>query len=156
MADDVAILQSGVVVQHGPPMSVYSRPATAEVASFLGDSMLLEATSDGTYVTSAVGSVRVSGADLGDGHLMLRPEQLVILPRGGGGVPGEVVSTQFFGHDAMVTVAVDAGETLLRSRVLGAPLHLTPGTEVSVFVKGEATYFADRARPATVPSMMRG
>jgi iron(III) transport system ATP-binding protein len=144
MADDVAILQRGRVVQHGPPMSVYSRPASAEVAAFLGESMLFAASSDGTHATSAVGSVRVPAASPGDGHLVLRPEQLVILPRGGGGVPGQVVSAQFFGHDAVVTVAVADGATLVRSRVLGAPVHLTPGTEVSVFVRGEGTYFPDQ------------
>jgi iron(III) transport system ATP-binding protein len=153
MADEVAIVQGGQVVQHGAPMRVYSHPETPDVAAFLGEAMLLAASSDGTHATSAVGSVRVGAAAPGGGYLMVRPEQLVILPRGGGGVPGEVVSAQFFGHDALVTVRVGPEGTLVRSRVLGAPVHLTRGTEVSVFVKGEGTYFPDLApdgRPAPI------
>lgn len=141
MADEVAIMAAGRVVQQGEPMSVYRDPASAEVAGFLGDAMVLPAETDGTQASSVLGAVRVAGADAGSGHLVVRPEQVVVLPRGGAGVPGEVVSTQFFGHDAMVTVAVGDPSTQVRSRVLGAPVHLTPGTAVSVFVKGEGTFF---------------
>ncbi len=141
MADEVAIMAAGRVVQQGEPMSVYQAPASAEVAGFLGDAMVLPASTDGTLASSVLGSVRVPPADAGSGQLVVRPEQVVVLPRGGAGVPGEVVSAQFFGHDAMVTVAVGDPATLVRSRVLGAPEHLAPGTPVSVFVKGEGTYF---------------
>jgi iron(III) transport system ATP-binding protein len=141
MADEVAIMASGRVVQQGEPMSVYQAPASAQVAGFLGDAMVLPATMDGVRTTSALGSVRVSPGVAGSGHLVVRPEQVVVLPRGGAGVPGEVVSAQFFGHDALLTVAVGDPSTQVRSRVLGAPTHLLPGTPVSVFVKGEGTYF---------------
>jgi iron(III) transport system ATP-binding protein len=154
VADEVAILDRGRVIQHGPPMSVYSRPATAQVAGFLGDAMLLAAASDGAHALSALGSVRIGGATPGRGHLVVRPEQVVVLPRGGAGVPGNVVSTQFFGHDALVTVSVGETGTLVRSRVLGAPHHLRPGTEVSVFVKGEVTYFSERPPDGARADMM--
>lgn len=154
VADEVAILAGGRVVQHGRPMAVYSHPASVEVAEFLGDAMLLAAVSDGTHAVSALGSVRVPGSAPGDGHVVLRPEQVVVLPRGAAGVPGTVVSTQFFGHDALVTVALGSPEALVRSRMLGAPHHLVPGSEVSLFVKGEGTYFADAAHQATTRTMM--
>lgn len=154
MADEVAILQRGVIVQHDAPMSVYRRPATAEVAEFLGDSVLLDARADGEHVTSVLGTVRVRTAGEGTGQVLLRPEQLMILPRGGAGVPGTVVSTQYFGHDALVTVAV--ADARIRSRVLGAPVHLTPGTEVSVIVAGEAAYFEESPRDTREPTKMQG
>lgn len=154
VADEVAILRQGRVVQQGRPMTVYSHPASADVAGFLGDAMLLAASCDGTHAWSALGSVRVPPARPGSGHLVVRPEQVVVLPLGGAGVPGEVVTTQFFGHDALVTVAVDEGGTLVRSRVLGAPEHLTAGTPVSVFVKGEGTYFAEPPPDVAAPSIM--
>ena len=155
VADEVAILADGRVVQHGHPMSVYARPSSAQVAQFLGDAMVLAASSDGTHASSALGSVRASGATPGRGHVVLRPEQLVVLPRGAGGVPGDVVSTEFFGHDALVTVSLAGQHTVVRSRMLGAPHHLVAGTPVSVFVKGEGTYFADPARDRASPAMMR-
>ena len=152
MADEVAVMTHGRMLQQGPPMRVYSEPSSADVAAFLGDAMLLDAVRDGERAISAVGAVRVAPGASGRGRLVLRPEQLVVLPRGGAGVPGTVVATQFFGHDALVTVSVGTSGTRVRSRVLGAPAHLTPGVEVSVFVKGEGTYFADSSRveaPAT-------
>ena len=154
MADEVAVMQHGRVLQQGAPMEVYAEPSSAEVAAFLGDAMLLDAVSDGDRAASAVGSVRVNGGPPGRGRLVLRPEQLVVLLRGGAGVPGTVVGAQFFGHDALVTVAVGDGSTLVRSRVLGAPRHLVPGAEVSVLVRGEGTYFPDPTRAAAPAAKM--
>jgi len=156
MADEVAIMRDGRIVQQGPPMLVYSEPSTTEVASFVGDAMVLEAVSDGDRVHSVVGSVRAGEPPPGAGRLVLRPEQIVVLPRGAAGVSGTVVTTHFFGHDALVTVAVDRSPTPVRARVLGAPLHLTPGAEVSLFVKGEGTYFPDPARPVAAAAKMDG
>ena len=156
MADEVAIMRDGSIVQQGPPMAVYSEPSTTEVASFVGDAMVLEAVSDGERVHSAVGSVRAGVPMPGAGRLVLRPEQIVVLPRGAAGVPGTVVTTDFFGHDALVTVAVDSAATVIRARVLGAPVHLTAGAEVSLFVKGEGAYFPDPARPGAAAAKMDG
>lgn len=156
VADEVAILTGGRVVQQGPPMSVYASPSSPEVAAFLGDAMVLPASSDGSRAASALGAVRVSRSRAGKGHLVVRPEQVVVLPRGGAGVAGDVVGTQFFGHDALVTVALGTDGTVVRSRVLGAPQHLQPGTPVSVFVKGEGTYFADVENEGAPPTMMGG
>jgi iron(III) transport system ATP-binding protein len=153
MADEVAIMRDGRIVQQGPPMLVYSEPSTTDVASFVGDAMVLEAVSDGERVHSALGAVRAGRPSPGAGRLVVRPEQVVVLPRGAAGVPGTVVTTDFFGHDAVVTVAVDRS-TPVRARVLGAPLHLAPGAEVSLFVKGEGAYFPDPARPGIAAAKM--
>ena len=154
MADEVAIMRDGRIVQQGPPMLVYSSPSTTDVASFVGDAMVLDAVSDGERVQSVVGSVRAGEPSPGVGRLVLRPEQIVVLPRGAAGVPGTVVTTDFFGHDALVTVAVDSSQTLVRARVLGAPVHLAAGVEVSLFVKGEGSYFPDPARPEAAAAKM--
>jgi iron(III) transport system ATP-binding protein len=154
MADEVAVMRGGRIVQQGPPMAVYSSPDTMDVASFVGDAMVLDAHSDGERVHCVLGAVRAGEPTPGEGQVVLRPEQLVVLPRGAAGVPGRVVTTDFFGHDALVTVEVGQQPTLVRSRVLGAPMHLTEGTLVSVFVKGEGAYFADRAHPSTAAATM--
>lgn len=156
MADDVAIMADGRIAQQGPPMLVYSSPSSTEVAAFVGDAMVLEGVSDGERVHSVVGSVRAGEPAAGAGRLVLRPEQVVVLPRGAAGVPGTVVTTHFFGHDALVTVAVSDSSTNVRARVLGAPMHLVPGAEVSLFVKGEGAYFPDPAHPGSTAAKMGG
>ena len=47
LADTVAVLRDGVIVQQGTPAELYSRPVDARLAGFLGEANLLEATFEG-------------------------------------------------------------------------------------------------------------
>jgi iron(III) transport system ATP-binding protein len=75
----VGILESGRLLQHGPPTTVFDNPISPRVAEFLGEARFLQTTVDGTIAHTAFGpvSIRHSHAT-GDGmaRLMLRPEQL--------------------------------------------------------------------------------
>jgi iron(III) transport system ATP-binding protein len=92
MADEVAVLRDGVVIQHASPHELYTQPMDAELAQFLGDANLLSATLDRGCAVTAVGRLAVRSlllptdatrpvATLIDGTPMialLRPEQLRI------------------------------------------------------------------------------
>jgi iron(III) transport system ATP-binding protein len=132
LADAVAVLRDGRVVQSGPPTEVYERPADLEVATFLGEANLLEGERRGDLVHCALGSLPAAG-DAPDGPVvvMLRPERLVVAAGGrtvagsaatalggraepgaqGGragpaGVPGRVLGHRYLGHDAVLDVAL--------------------------------------------------
>src|ERR687894_1254935 len=42
MAETVAVMRSGAIVQHGPPQDVYRRPADLWVANFVGRANILQ------------------------------------------------------------------------------------------------------------------
>jgi iron(III) transport system ATP-binding protein len=106
MADDVAVLRDGVVIQHASPHELYTQPVDVQLAQFLGAANLLPATVDGGCAVTAVGRLAVRGPVRhagSNGHpapqdgaaltALLRPEQLRIRlvasaaadpPRGGG------------------------------------------------------------------------
>lgn len=44
MADRLAVMDQGCIIQTGPPQEIYNRPATAMVAAFLGDANFLPGT----------------------------------------------------------------------------------------------------------------
>ncbi|MGB3410640.1 MAG: ABC transporter ATP-binding protein [Microthrixaceae bacterium] len=58
MADDVAIMRSGRVVQFGAPSEVYTHPSDAEIAGFLGDAVLVP----GVLALAVPGSPAVAAA----------------------------------------------------------------------------------------------
>jgi len=58
LSDRIAVMNSGDVVQIGPPLELYDRPAADFVASFLGDVNFLEATAMGW--TNGLASVELS------------------------------------------------------------------------------------------------
>jgi iron(III) transport system ATP-binding protein len=92
MADEVAVLRDGVVVQHGSPHELYNRPIDPELAAFLGAANLLTATLDRGHAVTVAGRVPIRGSFSGrneDGKpppagaaliALLRPEQLLIRP----------------------------------------------------------------------------
>ena len=74
MADTVAVMNQGKIEQMGAPEELYELPATAFVATFLGQSNLWQ----GEVTTSANGAIEVSVA----GHQMRVPMDRSVVHRG--------------------------------------------------------------------------
>jgi iron(III) transport system ATP-binding protein len=140
LADHVVILRAGEVVQAGRPDAVYARPIDAATADLLGDVVLLRAAPDSvaSVADCLFGRVDIVGgpagcADDGECLVVLRPEQLSL---NGDGITATVLSTSFFGHDALVRLRVDGLDEPLLVRTLGelpeigggVPVAVAPGT----------------------------
>nr|WP_218910394.1 ABC transporter ATP-binding protein [Nocardioides thalensis] len=136
MASTVALIRDGRIEQAGTPVEVYAAPATPWVGTFLGESTLVPATSDGSTATCALGILRHDAAAAGPVRLLVRPEQVAL---DGSGVTGTVVAVDFQGHDALVTVQVS--DIPVRARVPATALPAV-GAEVAVAVRGEVRAFA--------------
>jgi iron(III) transport system ATP-binding protein len=134
LADRVAVMDEGRVLQVGRPEDVYRRPVSAFVARFVGDAALVAGTCDGTAVQTPVGRLPVlPGTEVGGPALaVLRPEAVGLSPDPGG--VGRVTAATFFGHDQLVEVAV-AG-MVLHARV-GTERLFSPGDRVRLEVQGE-------------------
>ncbi len=90
MADRIAVMNGGRIVQLGTPEEVYDFPRDRFTAEFLGDANLLS----GAELREAFGD----GAAAGDGLFALRPERIRVLPAGtAGAVPARLVSRTFYG-----------------------------------------------------------
>jgi len=139
LADRVAVMDCGRVVQIGDPHEVYRRPIDPFVARFVGESALVDATSDGVALDSPLGRLAVAGQVplAGPAVAAIRPEALRLTPDSSG--TAEVVTAAYFGHDQLVDVAV-AGERVLRARV-GSERRFLPGDRVTVDVLGEVVAF---------------
>ncbi|WP_375449885.1 ABC transporter ATP-binding protein [uncultured Devosia sp.] len=80
-ADHLAVLRDGVVVQAGPPQDLYLRPTDAQTARFLGDAIILQASLEDGFAHTILGSVPADAvARRGNATIMLRPEQLELVP----------------------------------------------------------------------------
>jgi iron(III) transport system ATP-binding protein len=142
LADLVAVMRGGRIVQVADPQTLYRDPVDADVAHFVGEAVLLEGRLDGDYAKTPLGHLRTRGADGADGAwatLMLRPEQIVCHERPLDGSPrGRVVATEFFGH----------------ARCAG---HRLPsvGDEVSIVIEGTALLFTAGGASPPVPPRLR-
>lgn len=117
LADEVAVMHGGVVVQQATPQDVYHRPATAWVAGFVGDATILPADGgeDGR-LTTELGVVSTTVVAPGS-QVLIRPEQLVESSQGADVV---VESVEFHGHSSIVRGRLASGRLVL-ARASGRP-----------------------------------
>ena len=87
IADIIAVMNNGRIVDVGPPARVYMKPRTRFTATFMGESNMFEGevtkcTADEIEVATALGSFRIPGtAQTGTSiQLSIRPEQIRAQP----------------------------------------------------------------------------
>jgi spermidine/putrescine transport system ATP-binding protein len=116
MSDRIALLRSGELEQVATPREIYSRPATAYVAQFIGHTNLLTADVRDGIVRS--GSLTWEAA-LPDGPALfsLRPEQVRLADSATTPaaihVRGRLVHQAFHGATELIRVQCDDGQVLL-------------------------------------------
>ncbi|WP_182359052.1 ABC transporter ATP-binding protein [Tomitella gaofuii] len=166
LADHVALMRDGRVVQAGSPADVYARPVDPAAAAFLGESVEIPCRVHGgdgdlVEVDCPLGRLRVKPSALFDGQgagasadrtMVLRPEQLAIADDG---TPATVCATSFFGHDGLVRLRVDDGTPLLVRLdgrdipPVGSAVHvraITGAAESGGRVRAAPPLFAERTR----------
>jgi iron(III) transport system ATP-binding protein len=144
LADEVAVMRDGRIVQAGAPRQLYTEPADLEVALFLGDAVVLAAELRDGRAETALGTLAIGdreGMSAGRALAVLRPEQLHCCPPGDGvAAEGRVVATEYYGHDGTARVRLDGGATEVTARCAGHRLAAV-GERVAVAVEGRALLF---------------
>lgn len=142
MADRIAVLSAGKLLQVDTPVELYNRPASREVAEFIGESCWVEGTVLGHADQGAV-RMEVLGAETlcaaaftpqtGSRHeVCLRPGRIRVLPPGQG-ISAVVEEMHYLGgHHRLTLQAGDA--TLVAYENEGGPLR-QPGEAVGVRIE---------------------
>ncbi len=130
LADRVALMLDGRIVQVAPPEELYLEPATRWAAEFVGPVNVLPGVADGAAVGTALGTFPVTGAPMArcPVEALIRPELLVLRPHADG--PNEVISREFRGHDVFYRVRLADGTIVCAQRPSTESIHL--GTRVEV------------------------
>ena len=136
LADVVAVMRDGRVVQSGTPEEVYGRPHDHWVASFLGDAVVLRGEASDGSATCELGRFSADPALTGPVDVLIRPESITLstMPRRHDTKDAVVLHREFYGHDQLVTVRLDSG-TEVRSRSIAFPAW-HPGDQVRLAVDG--------------------
>ncbi|HEY2133771.1 MAG TPA: ABC transporter ATP-binding protein [Acetobacteraceae bacterium] len=120
LADRIVVLRDGAVRQIGTPETLYSRPAHADVAEFMGYRNLLAAKAmpDGNVMRLVIGGAQLSGTPVGEvsgaALVAIRPEDLVSTPDGT--LLATVRSAEYRGRDFYgVATMADGYELFFRA-----------------------------------------
>lgn len=143
MADRVAVMQAGELVQESPPREIYQKPRSRFVAQFIGQINFLDGTISGPgVVETPAGKLRFDHAETfetGTNHTVaIRPENLqrVVdgVPPEGNILTGVVEDIVFLG--SVLECALKVGEGSLTMQ-LHPSNELELGTSVEFFVRPE-------------------
>jgi len=118
MSDKIVVMKEGNIMQIGSPTEIYNEPANEYVAHFIGESNIFDGVMKDDYLVSFddkdykcvdFGFKRNEPVDV-----MIRPEDLEIVSRGKGMIPGEVKSVLFKGmhNEVMVQTVSGASKTI--------------------------------------------
>jgi iron(III) transport system ATP-binding protein len=151
-ADQVAVMHQGRFLQVGEPEQVYRHPVDPLVARAVGEAFVLPAVAGGTVATTSLGPVALLPHGAGQpepagevrGQVLVRPEQLRLVPLGEG-VTCSVRRVSFHGHDTTVSLVSPDGSDLTCRTQDPVPA----GERVGVRVVGEVVFLPMAREGAT-------
>jgi iron(III) transport system ATP-binding protein len=109
LADRIALMRDGAVIQEGTSEELYFSPASRWAAEFVGAANVLAGQVVDGRVETPVGAFPANGSSGSrDASVLVRPELLGLEPDPAG--PAEVVAREFRGHDVFYRVLLDGVE----------------------------------------------
>ncbi len=141
IADRIALIRKGTLLQVGTPEDLYDRPASLGVATFIGRSTILPAEETGDRVAVTIGGVRreltatrpEGSAAITSPHVVLRPDALDI-SSDDNAWKGKVVNRRFTGGSAVYQVRASDDVVL---EVASSRMDLREGDTTGVIVLRE-------------------
>jgi iron(III) transport system ATP-binding protein len=144
LADMVAVMDQGRLLQSGPPREIYARPASPFVAAFIGDGSLLPARLENGQATCSFGPVAIERtASDPDILIFVRPEQVGLHRVTDGGAL--VTAVAFHGHEAVLRLVDENSREMIMARLPAAHMPQV-GDRLGVELHGPVLVF-ERGTP---------
>ena len=144
MADEIALMRDGGIVQKGAPYNLYNAPVDREAVAFFSDANIIKSTVNGTLANSQFGQFFAPGLSEGASvEIVIRPQHVRIdfdrdgkgpLPTVSMGIParGCVERARFLGNESLIEFKMDFDNSIFKVTIpsvflpkLGQPLWLT-------------------------------
>jgi len=151
MADDIALMRKGRIVQQGAPYNIYNAPVDREAAAFFSDVNVIRGTVEGLLTETAFGKFMAPGqADGAEVDIVIRPQHLRIdFDRGGQGpapspehgvwAKGVVERARFIGKESLVEFRMDFDGSELKATVPSVFLP-KPGTPLWIAIRRDRCF----------------
>ncbi len=110
MSDRIVVMNEGIILQIGTPEEIYNEPKTKFVADFIGESNIFDGTYKKELVVSLLGyefECLDKGFEAEEAvDLVIRPEDVKLLPKGKGHLSGTITSAIFQGVHYEMTLEI--------------------------------------------------
>jgi iron(III) transport system ATP-binding protein len=151
MADEIALMRGGRIVQQGAPYNVYNAPVDKAAAAFFSDINVIRGKVQGALTATPFGDFLAPGhADGTAIEIVIRPQHLKIdFDRGGRGpnptpsdgtpARGTVTRARYMGRESLVDFAMDFEGAVLTASVPGVFLP-KPGTVLWLMIRRDRCF----------------
>lgn len=108
VADRIALMMAGAIVQVGRPRDFYERPAEAQVARFFGNTNIFPAHKRGDVIETGWGALAIDPSPLPDGPVLatIRPEAIQSGANGANTLSGQITAWTYQGESARCQAVV--------------------------------------------------
>jgi iron(III) transport system ATP-binding protein len=129
MADEIALMRDGRIVQQGAPYNVYTRPLDRAAVAFFSDANVLRAEVSGALAQTPFGRFLAPGVPDGTAvDIVFRPQHVRIdfdrngkgpapTPTDGQAARAVVQRARFMGHESLVEFRMDHDSSILKATV---------------------------------------
>ena len=133
LADRVAIMKDGQLIQLGTPNEVYENPADPFVYDFLGAACRMPGMVDGDRLTVADWESKApKGAPQGPVEVFFRPDEVAFGPLDGAGLGAEVKAVAQRGPDVRIECLIEGQVLELEAHGPTLPNGVAPGLSLRV------------------------
>lgn len=151
MADEIALMRDGKIVQRGAPYNIYNAPADKAAVAFFSDINLVAGTVRGALTDTPFGQFLAPGVpDGGKVEIVFRPQHVGIdfdrdgrgpnpTPLAGTPARGVVERARFMGSESLVEFRMDHDQSLIRATVPNVFLP-KPGTVMWLTVRRDRCF----------------
>ncbi len=162
MADEIALMRDGAIVQRGAPYNIYNAPVDLAAAAFFSDLNVITGTVRGALTETPFGQFLAPGVPDGtEVQIAIRPQHLKLdfdrqgrgphpTPAEGTPARGVVKRARFMGANSLVEFEMDQDGTLLKAQVPSVFLP-KPGTPLWLMIRRDRCFvFAKRGAGSQV------
>jgi sulfate transport system ATP-binding protein len=133
LADRVAILKDGELIQLGAPNEVYENPATPFVFDFLGAACRIPGVvADGRLIIADWETEAPQGAAAGPVEVFFRPDEVAFAPTDGAGLAAEVRAVAQRGPDVRIECVIEGQLLELQAHGPTLPPGVAPGLSLRI------------------------
>ena len=151
MADEIALMRGGRIVQRGAPYNIYNAPVDKNAAAFFSDINVIRGTCRGALTDTPFGAFLTPGyPDGAEVEIIIRPQHLKIdFDRGGRGpnptaqdgtpARGTLQRARYLGRESLVDFRMDHDGSILTASVPGVFLP-KPGTALWLMIRRDRCF----------------
>ena len=139
MSDTVVVMANGKIQQMGSPTDIYNEPINAFVADFIGESNIVDGVMTADYKAKFAGQL-FDCLDKGFAKnepvdIVVRPEDVDVVPVDKGMLSGKVTSVTFKGVYYEIIVDINGFKWMIQSTD-----YVAPGDEIGLYIEPDAIH----------------